>query len=93
MPVGGGVKNITNILRDMRKHTTTKKWNTIKKECSKVLPHKKGKMKVDQIYQKGEKGGDRKREQGVKKIRGDPIQNNSNARKREQRKLKARDYR
>lgn len=50
-------------------------------------------MKVDQIYQKGEKGGDRKREQGVKKIRGDPIQNNSNARKREQRKLKARDYR
>ena len=49
-------------------------------------------MKVDQIYQKGEKGRDRKREQGVKKIRGDPIQNNSNARRGEQRKLKARDY-
>lgn len=50
-------------------------------------------MKVDQIYQKGEKGRDRKREQGVKKIRGDPIQNNSNARKSEQRKLRVRDYR
>ena len=63
-----------------------------KKRTLKGSPPQKGKMKVDQIYQKGEKGERKKKEQGVKKIRGDPIQNNSNARKGEQNKLRVRDH-